>query len=164
MPPTKDNSEKKVWMRDMQAYVKGAIKDAMDAKNWADKWKGQIKLGNDPRHRWDLVTLGYLQANYTATSASGTYGGLVFGDGTSGPLPAGWTSSRSSTGNYIVTHNLNLTSFNYIVVASNAGSTTGKPNLITRGADFFQIIQVDSSTSTGITIDSAFTFILLVTP
>lgn len=63
-------------------------------------------------------------------------GGLVISDGTKGtPFPTGWTSSRSGTGTYVITHNLNTT--NYIVTANSATTTTASIQIVTVASNSF---------------------------
>lgn len=46
-----------------------------------------------------------------------SYAGYVNLDGTAGNLPAGWTSSRTGTGQYTITHNLGTANYSALAMA-----------------------------------------------
>ena len=52
----------------------------------------------------------------------GTFGGRVASAGTALRLPRGWSCSKTATGIYVVTHNLNLAANTYAVSATPSGS------------------------------------------
>lgn len=81
-----------------------------------------------------------------------TYIGFIGLDGTVGILPDGWSVNHDSTGDYIITHNLNT--FSYSVVASPVGNSllldvTTSNNI------------VEFTWSSGSATDTAFYFILI---
>ena len=91
-------------------------------------------------------------------ASSATYAGYVNDDGTAGSLPAGWSSTKTGTGAYTVTHNLGST--NYIVVATSAGGAFGVCSIYALNADDFDLSIVRLAASAQ---DTDFTFILLPT-
>jgi hypothetical protein len=86
------------------------------------------------------------------------YHGRVNGDGSQISLPAGWTSSRVSTGEYLITHNIgmNIYTVNVSVYGgtSNLVSNLGTTNPLTS-------FKVYVKTTAGSATDSAFHFILV---
>lgn len=87
-----------------------------------------------------------------------TFGGYVNGDGTAASLPVGWSSAKTGTGAYTVTHNLGTT--NYTVVAVAAGAVFGVCSLYAINADDFDISIESLAASLQ---DTDFTFIVLPT-
>jgi hypothetical protein len=83
----------------------------------------------------------------------GAYGGNVKSDGTERSLPTGWTSSKTSTGTYEITHNLGV---------DNAATVSA------RNLDLLQISVVPNSNTltvliqddNGSYIDKDFSFVL----
>lgn len=53
-----------------------------------------------------LYVYDSVNSQWLPIGAGGTYAGIVAGDGTGTLLPDGWTSTRTATGEYTVTHNL----------------------------------------------------------
>jgi hypothetical protein len=84
------------------------------------------------------------------------YGGYVYAAGTALLLPAGWTSAKTSTGAYTVTHNLGTT--RYSIVATAAGATFGACSVYAINANDFHLSIVSMGASLQ---DTDFTFILL---
>lgn len=107
-----------------------------------------------PFHTHNNIDSPYI-ATQPSTSTNSIFYGIVKSDGTAIILPDGWSSSRSSAGEYIVTHNLGTTSYGVVTNAVSQVSThLPTPN----SANFFQIFTTDSSGSVS---DSNFTFILV---
>lgn len=64
----------------------------------------------------------------TATSSVTVYAGYVHSNGTAGTLPAGWSSSRTGAGQFIVTHNLGTV--NYAPPVITQSNAYGKLNAL----------------------------------
>ncbi len=84
------------------------------------------------------------------------YSGFVNADGTAGSLPMGWSSTKTGTGAYTVTHNLNLS--DYAVVMTGGGSQIGIFATATRGANSFTCVTDNNLVAA---TDCAFNFILV---
>lgn len=83
------------------------------------------------------------------------YGGHVASGGTATHLPSGWTSAKTGTGQYTVTHNLG--SANYSAIAMSYGASSFcKFNAV--NANDVQFVFLDA---TGNLNDSEFYFILI---
>lgn len=91
-------------------------------------------------------------------TSGAAYGGYVAGNGTATSLPAGWSSAKTGTGAYTVTHNLG--SANYIVVATAAGAVFGVCSIYALNADDFDLSIVSMAAAAQ---DTDFTFILIPT-
>jgi hypothetical protein len=88
------------------------------------------------------------------------YAGSVASDGTAIRLPQGWTSSRTSTGLYTITHNLGTTNYAPIVTAFlNGGTGFRAAQVHTQSANSFVIDIAVSGTDT----DSSFSFVVILT-
>ena len=88
---------------------------------------------------------GFDQTKELSTGAS-YYIGWVNSDGTAGSLfPNNWSSSRTSTGNYTITHT--LPNANYVVMAIVSDGTTGVMPMTTLNVSSvtFRILFFDTS-------------------
>lgn len=85
----------------------------------------------------------------TTAPTKTTYVGYVTGTGSAGtPFPSGWTVASGSTGKYVITHNLNNTS--YVVNAINNSSFGGGiPFLNNHNANSFEIWWYNISVTAG---------------
>lgn len=122
-----------------------------------------------PQHRHngnDSPKIRY--SDLTGVPVAKIYGGAVSDSGVAlTPFPKGWSVSRSSTGLYNVTHNLNTT--NYVVIA-NAMAVTPTNDIVFGVlqsaqilANSFQIWMVNyNSNFVGTAFDSAFNFLLFI--
>lgn len=88
-------------------------------------------------------------------------GGSFDGAGASVRLPSGWSVSRSSAGVYVVTHNLNLATANYVVTAVSEETVARQVQRIVKGLNSFTVVTQDA---TGAAADSAVGFLLSVIP
>ncbi len=87
------------------------------------------------------------------------YPGSVNSDGTADLLPVGWTSSKTSTGHYTVTHSLGTTSFAVVTTPfDSSGSRDIVIDVVTRTTTTFTINSISSGSDT----DKAFFFILML--
>lgn len=91
-----------------------------------------------------LVSGGTLYVGYVVYSGS-----LAFG-------PEGWSVSHDGTGQWTVTHNLNLS--DYVVLAVITGTTATRALAVTTGTNNFQVNIGDASNSSG--EDRSFMFLL----
>ncbi len=85
--------------------------------------------------------------------------GSFDGDGDAVRLPPGWTSEKDSTGVYTVTHNLNLTTSDYVVTAVSEASVARQIQRVTKGLNSFTIVTQDA---TGTAADSAVGFVVTI--
>jgi hypothetical protein len=85
-----------------------------------------------------------------------TYGGYVYAAGTALSLPVSWTSAKTGTGAYTVTHNLGSASYTVVITA--AGSQLGIASIYTINANTFTLSMFNTS---AVLTDCDFTFILL---
>ena len=86
----------------------------------------------------------------------GSYAGAVASAGTAQTLPKGWTSARGAAGVYTITHNLNLTTTEYSVVASAKGTPgTGYCSGMVLSTNSFELY---FSNPAGVATDMAFCF------
>lgn len=92
-------------------------------------------------------------------ASSTSFGGIVASTGTGRLLPSGWSSLKTGTGNYTITHNLGLTSTTYAVVATLAGGGTGFVEIDAQSANSFN---VDTFSSTSSLTDHQFNFVVIV--
>lgn len=91
--------------------------------------------------------------------ASPIYVGTCVADASSSVLPSGWGVSHSSTGNYIITHNLGITPTEWAVVANVTDFTApGYVSQILPSTDGF-VINTVSSPGTG--ADKDFNFLMV---
>ena len=91
-----------------------------------------------------------------------TYGGYFAGSATALSMPPGWTVSRSSQGQYLVTHSLNINPsaggrYAVSVAPVRSGGNYKIANIGALGADDFTIQVVDTSLSA---VDVTMSFIL----
>lgn len=91
----------------------------------------------------------------TANNLSTMFTGRVTGAGASVKLPTGWTSSKNSTGIYVVTHNLGTTNYTVVCGADNNLTVSGGAG----GANSFTVYC--RAGDTGAATDSQFGFILV---
>lgn len=90
-----------------------------------------------------------------ATWGAAVRGGAVSSTGTALSLPRGWTSTKSSTGVYVVTHNLGTTAYG-VSATSNTSNSVRVERVITAANSFTVVV-----TNTGNTlVDDAFVFTL----
>lgn len=90
----------------------------------------------------------------------GSFAGAVGSTGTAQTLPRGWTSSKTATGVYVITHNLNITATEYAVVASPKGTAgTGFCSGMVLSTNSFEIYFANTS---GVATDMAFCFTMNV--
>jgi len=86
----------------------------------------------------------------------GSFAGAVASTGTAQTLPKGWTSAKSATGVYTITHNLNLTTTEYAVVATPNGTPgTGYCSGMALSTNSFELYFANTS---GVATDMAFCF------
>lgn len=71
------------------------------------------RIGDTPTDNLQLVNKKYCDNNKTPI-----FSGAVDSGGSGITIPSGWTSTHNSTGDYSVTHNLNIGATKYVVVAS----------------------------------------------
>lgn len=92
--------------------------DSNDKKNIQDmihlqsKKDFQKRIGDTPTDNLQLVNKKYCDNNKTTI-----YSGAVSSGGSGITLPSGWTSTHNSTGDYSVSHNLNVGATKYVVTA-----------------------------------------------
>jgi len=86
----------------------------------------------------------------------GIYGGQVSSTGSSVTLPTGWTSTKTATGKYKVTHNLNTTQYTVVAIGGTAADTADIFSAI--NANYFEV----STLALGVLADSNFYFILML--
>lgn len=86
------------------------------------------------------------------------FGGSVSSAGVATNLPLGWTSSKTATGNYTITHNLNTTAYAVTITAFAAASPFKVANVLTQTSTTFTV----DTTLAGADTDSAFYFILML--
>jgi len=132
---------------DLTARLAGKPRDFPD-QVLLDTTTGTTKLYvyNATAGTWNSLSFG-----------SSAYGGYVNANGTAGtPMPSGWTTAKTGTGAYTITHNLNTTS--YVVVATAAGASFHVGAIYAINANTFDISWVTMAASLQ---DAAFTFILL---
>lgn len=84
------------------------------------------------------------------------YGGVVNSTGGAIYLPSGWSSAKTGTGQYTITHNLGTT--NYGVVPTIVGNTGAYSSITSNGANTF--IVGTNTTSTQVAADNAFSFVV----
>lgn len=94
----------------------------------------------------------------STSSSSTTYAGYVAAAGTAVNLPSGWTSTKTGTGAYTVTHNLGTTG--YALVATSAGGAFGVCAVYAINANDFHLSIVSTAASFQ---DTDFTFVLVTT-
>ena len=109
------------------------------------------KIGDTPTDALQLANKKYVDGK-----ASKVYFGVVASDGSAINLPSGWTSSRTGTGDFVVTHNLAASSNGYGVVA-NPSTDFGITKNANIGANSFEILFVDHN---GNLLSTGFVFIL----
>ena len=84
------------------------------------------------------------------------YGGTIGSSGSYSVLPAGWSVTRVSLGDYVVTHSLGTT--NYAVVANTTANLYPKITYLSTycTANYFEV----TATQNGTAADTTFTFVL----
>lgn len=88
---------------------------------------------------------------------STSYGGnITAADASTSVLPAGWTVSRGSLGNYTVTHNLGTTGYAVTIVIEPAVAYVVRLNGI--GSNSFSVQTLDNTFSF---VDSLFSFVVV---
>ena len=89
----------------------------------------------------------------------GQFAGTASSAGVAQTLPRSWTVAKIATGQYRVTHNINITATSYSVVATAQGTTTGYCSGVTLGTNSFDVYFVDT---TGVAADMAFCFTMSI--
>lgn len=125
---------------------------------------GEIIMVNGTLKTWDSTSSAWVTVGGGGDVVTGgngamtSYIGAVVG--TTGapdtPFPAGWTSSRTSIGVYVVTHNLG-NSNDYVVAISMDDTTQDNRVVYERDANSFDVEVTDE---TGAYDDGNFTFIV----
>lgn len=85
-----------------------------------------IHNGSDsPKIRWVDIDQKQFELSWTFFVGGGTtmYNGYVISNGNAGDLPSGWSSSRSSAGVYVVTHNVGSGVVSAVVTAFGDGAS-----------------------------------------
>jgi hypothetical protein len=88
----------------------------------------------------------------------GTRSGYVPASGTGATLPRGWSVTKTATGTYQVTHDLNLAIGNY---RASAVSVDGNAYVVQRVFKGANAITVIATTVAGVAVDCAFDFIVV---
>lgn len=120
-----------------------------------------IGLGDTPStfsgQAGKVATVNPLETALIFSSVSGGYAGFVNADGTAGNLPSAWTSSKTGTGQYIVTHNLGTTNYSAVASAS-ALSGFGALDSVNANDVHFKFL---SAAGGGTLSDTVFYFIIV---
>lgn len=95
----------------------------------------------------------------TLRNLENTMAGSFDSSGTAVALPSGWSVSKTATGTYDVTHNLNLATSAYVVNAVSEAGVTRLVQRIVKGLNKFTIVTQDGS---AIAADSAVGFNMTV--
>ena len=114
------------------------------------------RIGDTPTEALQLVNKKYVDGK--------TFGGIVDASGNpQTPFPIGWTSTKTATGEYTVTHNLNR--LTYTVVVTPSGSSAGTDNVAwtipTQNLNTFTVSFVQSNVP-ATSINTNFNFILVL--
>lgn len=125
---------------------------------------GEIIMVNSVMKTWDSATNAWIGISGGSDSVSTTQGamtsyiGAVLGStgASQNPFPTGWTSSRTSEGVYVVTHNLGDAD-GYVVAVSMDDTTQDNRVVYERDANSFDVEVTDE---TGAYDDGDFTFIV----
>ena len=86
------------------------------------------------------------------------YGGSVTSAGVATALPVGWTSAKTATGTYVVTHNLATVNYAVAVTPFATSNAFKVANILAQTATAFTV----DTTLSGVDTDSAFFFILIL--
>lgn len=109
------------------------------------------KLGDTPTDALQLANKKYVDDRVMF--------GHVNADGTSTILPTGWTSSKTATGTYLITHNLNSTAYGVVATPLFASDSRMTAVVLYQNANDFTINTIFTvSTDT----DNPFFFIVNV--
>lgn len=134
--------------------LRALIQEMIDTQQKKDLY-GVAKV---PFHTHNGIDSPTLQPT-TVTTTTIAYSGYINNDGTSTNVPTGWTSVKNSTGNYTITHNLGITTYN--VVATSAGGAERTMANYGQTSTTFTInaLNVGAGPSN---IDTDFTFVLVL--
>jgi hypothetical protein len=95
----------------------------------------------------------------TLRNLESTLAGSFDSAGAAVRLPTGWTVSKTATGTYQVTHNLNLAASAYVVTATAEGGSARIVQRIVKAANTFDLVTQDTA---GVLADSAAGFNMTV--
>ena len=108
-------------------------KEIEDMIRLASRQDFRRRIGDTPTEDLHLVNKKYVDDN-----ASTVYAGRVADDGSAVNLPSGWTSAKTGTGQYTVTHNLGTTAYGVAGLSTSANQAT--INLSAINANDFRVI------------------------
>lgn len=101
----------------------------------ARKLDEQIRIAGGVPYLYDTVSGDWIPIGSTGV----TYAGRVDSDGSANtPMPAGWTTAKTATGIYVVTHNLGSAAYG-VTFAVISGLFITIANLAVIGANSFEV-------------------------